>query len=189
MYVYRFPFELHNVYNVILENMELLYTCCGADKRVGSTNTLRDYRRACVVTPKGNGRRDRRRDNRYNKSDVFIAGITNVYVNVRGGCMWSSTRMGYVVSWYGRVVDVCSWTFDEGSWRRSSRGDTARCLKLVCWDRSWRWIQLDDRSGKLKSVESLNATGWSLRAAEIGRVVECSWTIVAGSWDRSVGRW
>ena len=26
----------------------------------------------------------RRRDNRYNKSDVFIAGITNVHVNVRG---------------------------------------------------------------------------------------------------------
>ena len=35
--------------------------------------------------------------------------------------------MGYVVSWYGRVVDVRSWTFDEGSWRRSSRGDTAGC--------------------------------------------------------------
>ena len=34
---------------------------------------------------KDNGRRDRRRDNRYNKSDDFIAGITNVSVNVRGG--------------------------------------------------------------------------------------------------------
>ena len=76
---------------------------------------------------------DRRRDNRYNKSDVFIAEITIVYVNVRGGCMWSSARMGYVVSWYGRVVVVVvrSRTFDEGCWRRSSRGDTAGCLMLV----------------------------------------------------------
>ena len=75
---------------------------------------------------------DRRRDNRYNKSDDFIAGITNVYVNIRGGCMWSSARMGYVDSWCGRVVVVRSWTFDESSWRRSSRGVTARCLMLVC---------------------------------------------------------
>ena len=28
-----------------------------------------------------------RQDNRYNKSDDFIVGITSVYVNVRGGCM------------------------------------------------------------------------------------------------------
>ena len=47
--------------------------------------------------------------------------------------MWSSARMGYVVSWYSRVVVVAvySRTFDEGSWRRSSCGDTARCLMLV----------------------------------------------------------
>ena len=66
---------------------------------------------------------DRRQVNRYNKSDYFIAGITNVYVNVRGGCMLSSARMCYVVSWYGRVVVVVvsSRTFDEGSWRRLSR--------------------------------------------------------------------
>ena len=89
--------------------------------------------RACVVTAKDNEGRHRRRDNRYNKNDDFIAGITNVYVSVRGGCMWSSARMGYVVSWYGRVVVVVlrSRTFDDGSWRRSSRGDTARCLMLV----------------------------------------------------------
>ena len=76
---------------------------------------------------------DKRRDKRYNKVTILFAGITNVYVNVRGGCMWSSARMGYVVSWYGRVVVVVvrSRTFDEGSWRRSSRGDTARCLLLV----------------------------------------------------------
>ena len=61
---------------------------------------------------------DKRQDNRYNKSDVFIAGITNMYVNFRGSCMWSSARMGYVVSWYGRVVVVHSRTFNEGSWRR-----------------------------------------------------------------------
>ena len=54
-----------------------------------------------------------------------------MYVNVRGVCRWSSARMGYVVSWYGRVVDVRSWTFDKDSWRRSSRGDTARCLMRV----------------------------------------------------------
>ena len=36
-------------------------------------------------------------------------------------------------------------------------------------------------AGKLKSVGSLNAVGWSLRTAEIGRVVECSWMVVAGS--------
>ena len=67
------------------------------------------------------------------KVTILFAGITNVYVNVRGGCMWSSARMDYVVSWYGRivVVVVCSRTFDEGSWRGSSRGDTARCLMLV----------------------------------------------------------
>ena len=82
---------------------------------------------------KDNEGRHRRRDNRYNKCENVIAGITNVYVNVSGGCMWSSARMGYVVSWYGRVVVVVvrSRTFDEGSWRRSSRGDTARCLMLV----------------------------------------------------------
>ena len=36
---------------------------------------------------------DKRQDNRYNESEDFIAGITNVYVNVRGGCMWSSARI------------------------------------------------------------------------------------------------
>ena len=47
--------------------------------------------------------------------------------------MWSSAGMGYVISWYDRVVVVAvrSRTFDEGSWCRSSRGDTARCLMLV----------------------------------------------------------
>ena len=34
-------------------------------------------------------------------------------------------------------------------------------------------------------VESLNAAGWSLQEAEVGRVVECNWTIVAESWGRS----
>ena len=46
--------------------------------------------------------------------------------------------MGDVDSWYGRVVVVRSWMFVEGSWGRSSR-----------------WMQLDDRCGKLRSVESL----------------------------------
>ena len=67
--------------------------------------------------------------------------------------------MGYVVSWYSRVVDVRSWTFDEGSWRRSSCGDTAGCLMLV---------------------GSLDTVGQSSRAAEVGRVVaeSRSWSLV-----------
>ena len=35
-------------------------------------------------------------------------------------------------------------------------------------------MQLDDRCGKLRSVESLNAAGRSLRVAEVGRVVDDS---------------
>ena len=68
--------------------------------------------------------------------------------------MRSSARMGYVVSWYGRVVIVAvrRRTFDEGSWCRLSHGDTARCLILVSWDRSRRWMQLDSRRGQLKLV-------------------------------------
>ena len=75
--------------------------------------------------------------------------------------------MGDVNSWYGRVADVRSWMFDEGSWRRSSRGDTARCLMRVAvgwvvkwswmivagsWGRSSRRMQLGDRCGYLRSV-------------------------------------
>ena len=93
--------------------------------------------------------------------------------------MSSSARKGYVNSWYGRVLVVRSWTFDEGRWRRSSCGDTARCLMLVSWDRSRRWMQLDSRRRQRRSVESL-------RKAEVGRVVlvtsrysESSWLVVA----------
>ena len=49
-------------------------------------------------------------------------------------------------------------------------------------------MQLDDRCRKLRSVESLNTAGRSLRAVEVGRVIECSWMIIAGSWGRS-SRW
>ena len=42
--------------------------------------------RASVVSARDNEGK-KRQDNRYNKSDDFIAGITNEYVNVRGGCM------------------------------------------------------------------------------------------------------
>ena len=52
--------------------------------------------------------------------------------------------MGDVDSWYGRVVDVRIWTFDEGSWRRSSRGDIARYLMRVSSGRSSRRMQLDE---------------------------------------------
>ena len=141
-----------------------IYVGCGADKRVGSANNLSVRMRVRMCMAKDNEGRHRRQVNRYNKSDEFIAGITNVYVNVRGGCMSSSARMGYVVSWYGGVVDVRSWTFDEGSWRRSSRGDTAGCLMLVSWD----------------SVGSLDTVGQSSRAAEVGRGVaeSRSWSLV-----------
>ena len=43
-------------------------------------------------------------------------------------------------------------------------------------------------AGKLRSVESLDVAGRSLRAAEVSRVVECSLMIVAESWGRS-SRW
>ena len=46
-------------------------------------------------------------------------------------------------------------------------------------------MQLVDRCEKLKSVETLNADGRSLQEAEVGRVVECSWTTVAGIGGRS----
>ena len=40
-------------------------------------------------------------------------------------------------------------------------------------------------AGKLRSVESLGTAGQSSRAAEVGRVVEYSWTVVAGSLGQS----
>ena len=91
------------------------YCCCGADKRIDSANKVWDLNACeCLCQPE-TMKGKKRRDNRYNKSDVFIAGITNVYVNVRGSCMWSSARMGYIDSWYGRVVVVRSWAFDKAS--------------------------------------------------------------------------
>ena len=56
---------------------------------------------------------------------------------------------------------------------------------LVSWGRSSHWVQLDSRRRQLKSVESLGTVGQSLRAAEVGRVVGYSWTVVAGSWGWS----
>ena len=155
-------------------------TCCGADKRVDSANDLRDFTRVWMWWQPETMKREKRRDNRYNRSDDFIAGITNVYVNVHGGCMWSSARMGYVVSWYGRVVVVRSKTFDEGSWRRSSRGDTARFLMRVSWDRSGSWMQLDDRSESLRGLV-VAMLGQSVTA---GGYVD--WMLY--SWGRS-SRW
>ena len=48
---------------------------------------------------------------------IYFVVFTSVYVNVRGGCMWPSARLGDVGSWYDHVVDVRSWAFDEGRWR------------------------------------------------------------------------
>ena len=47
--------------------------------------------------------------------------------------------------------------------------------------RSSHGMQLDNPCGQLRSVESWNAAGQLLREAVVSRVVECSWTIVAGS--------
>ena len=58
--------------------------------------------------------------------------------------------MGYVVSWYSRVVDVRSWTFDEGSWRRSSRGDTAGWFG---WVVGYRWIVVAGSWGRSRLVD------------------------------------
>ena len=70
--------------------------------------------------------------------------------------MCAAGRLSWVAD-VGQVVDVCSWTIVAVSW---------------CW--SSQRIQLDDRCGKLRSVESLNA---------------CSWMIVAGrSWCWQLGR-
>ena len=78
---------------------------------------------------------------------------------VRGSSICIFSLMDDVGSWYGRVVDVRSWTIVVG-----------------CWCRSSRRIQLDDRCGKLRSVESLNAAGrslwvagWVFRVADVGR--------------------
>ena len=42
-------------------------------------------------------------------------------------------------------------------------------------------MQLDGHCGQLSSGKSLNAAGWSLWAAEVGRVIECCWMVIAGS--------
>ena len=82
-----------------------------------------------VVTTKDNeGNKDKVTDT--TKVTILLSEL-QTWCKVRGGCIWSSATMGYVYSWYGRVVIVRSWTFDEGSWRMSSRGDTARCLMRV----------------------------------------------------------
>ena len=71
------------------------------------------------------------RGNRYNKSDDLLSDLQNVCVKSGGGCIWVFSKMSDVDSWYGRVVDVRSWMFNDGSWHRLSRGDTARCLMRV----------------------------------------------------------
>ena len=75
------------------------------------------------------------KDNEGNKGEITDTTKVTIYCQiykhvckVRGGCIWVFSKMGDIDSWYGRVIDVHSWMFDEGSWRRSSRGDTARCL-------------------------------------------------------------
>ena len=128
-------------------------TCCGADKHVDPENVLSLM---CVSSDSQRQWREQRRGNRYNKSDDLLSELQT--------CV-----MDDVDSWYGRVIDVRSWMFDEGGCRRSSRGDTARCLMQVSWGQSSHWMQLDDRCGQLRSVELL----------------KCGWTIVAGSWGKS----
>ena len=95
--------------------------------------------------------------------------------------------MGYVVSWYSRVVDVRSLAFDEGRWCRSSRGDTVGCLMLVSWGRLSRWVQLDSRRGQLKSVESLGTAGQSSRTGSVESLSSARCLMLV-SWGR-LSRW
>ena len=78
------------------------------------------------------------KDNEGNKGEVTDTTKVTIYCQiykrvckVRSGCIRSSARWVMSISWYGRVVDVRSWMFDEGSWRRSSCEDTVRCLMRV----------------------------------------------------------
>ena len=121
------------------------------------------------------------KDNEGNKGKITDATKMTIYCRnykcvckVCGSCVWS--RMGFGDSWYDRVVVVHSWTFDKGSWHRSSHGDTARCLMRVSWDRSGCWMQLDDRCRKLRLVETLNVAGRSLQAAEVGWSRHCQFS-------------
>ena len=53
------------------------HICCGADKQVDPANVL-SFMRASTKTKTMKG--TKRQGNRYNKSDDFIVGITNVCV-------------------------------------------------------------------------------------------------------------
>ena len=81
-----------------------------------------------------------------------IAGMVESWLCAAG----RSTRVAGIVRIMEIQLDVwvvgCSWTVVAGSWGRSS-----------CW------MQLDDRSRKLRSVESLDASRYS----------ESSWLVVA----------
>ena len=84
------------------------------------------------------------KDNEGNKGKVTDTTKVTIYCQiykrvrkVRGGCIWSSARSVMSIA---RMVEswMCAWTIVAGSCGRSSR-----------------WMQLDDRCGKLRSVESL----------------------------------
>ena len=59
-----------------------------------------------------------------------------------------------------------------GSWGRSSRWNAAGLLLQEAGVGRVVEVQVDDRSGKLRSVELLNAAGQLLQEAGVGRVVE-----------------
>ena len=54
-----------------------------------------------IVTAKDNEGRQKDEITDTTKVTILFAGITNVYENVRGGCMWSSAR--WVMSLAGMV--------------------------------------------------------------------------------------
>ena len=185
--------------HLVLQQQFELQKCCGADKRVDSANDLRVMRVSIGVSQR-QWRETKGEITDTTKGTFLFAGITNVYVNVRGGCMWSSARMGYVVSWYGRVVVVCSRTFDEGSWCRSSRGDTARCLMLVSWDRSvvgksmsrfWHFVGMVESWLLARNSESLRGLvvamlGQSVTASRYVDWMLCYRSVVVGSYGFAV---
>ena len=87
-----------------MTQFDLRWLCCGVDKCAGSANNFkRIYMRVrmCVVTARDNEGRQKDGITDTTNVKILFAGITNVYVNVRGGCMWSSAR--WVTSLAGMV--------------------------------------------------------------------------------------
>ena len=60
--------------------------CCGADTRVDSANEFKGFIRVRMVTARDMEGETEGGLTDTTKVTILFAGITNVYVNVRGGC-------------------------------------------------------------------------------------------------------